>query len=126
MLPARDRHKGSKITKNRDQLTTNEKTLYYTANDDTPVQLTILQRIVTIVNSNAFVLSLPPVSEARYLEFIITVTTSDATMTLTDFPNESYNDSSSWPGDFSLAAADDSITLRSDGQSWTVVSNDIA
>ena len=123
--PLRERHKGSNLDTNQKQLTTNAKVLYYTANDDTTVQLAMYQQIVIVTNSNAFVLSLPSVAEAKGISYTISVTETGQAVTLTDSPNDSYSDSIDWPGDYTLDAEGDSIELRSDGRSWTVVSNDI-
>ena len=126
MLPLRDRLKGSDLDTNQKQLTMNDKRLQYTASDDTTVQLETYQQIVTITNDAAFTLVLPSVAEATGKTFEISVKSTGQDVTLTDSPNESFSDSVSWGGDYTLNTADDSITLRSDGRSWIVVSNDIA
>ena len=126
MLPLRDRLKGSDLDTNQKQLTMNDKRLQYTASDDTTVQLETYQQIVTITNDAAFTLVLPSVAEATGKKFEISVKSTGQDVTLTDSPNESFSDSVSWGGDYILNTADESITLRSDGRSWIVVSNDIA
>ena len=124
-LPARKRHKGSDLNTNQKLLTHTDNDFYYTANDGTAVQLSIIQQDVVITNNAAFTLSLPSVSEARGKKYTISVVNDGNAVTLTDYPNGDYHDSVDWGGDYTLDTAGDSIALQSDGQSWNVVSNDI-
>jgi hypothetical protein len=92
-----------------------------TTSTDT-VQLTRLQQVVKITNNHALTMRMPSVSEVKGISYTISVDTNGNAITLTD----KRSDSSSWGGDYTLDAADDSITLRSNGQSWIEVSNDIS
>jgi len=125
-LPARERFKGSDLDTNQKLLTENDKRFYYTPTSTDAVQLTILQQTVEIDNDYAFVLNLPSVAEAKNITFVISVKQTGNAVTLTDFKTSGFSDSVDWGGDYTLDTADDSITLRSDGRSWSVVSNDIA
>lgn len=121
----KDKHKGSELDTNQKQLTENDKRLYLTT-DGTAYQLSILNQTVVIDNQVATVVAMPPVSEAKNLTFTISVENDGNAITLTDYPDDTFSDSNSWGGDYTLDAEDDAITLKSTGQAWTVVSNDIS
>ena len=126
-LPLKDRYKGSDMKDDLDQLTDNDKRLYLSPDDSSDVQLEAINMIVIIVNDYPFVLSLPSVSEAKKRTYLITIEASGGgeDVTLTDYTGTSYSDSEDWPGDYTLALPGDTITLSSDGQKWTVVTNGI-
>jgi len=124
----RDRHKRSDRNTNQKQLTTEDKYLFYEpAVEGEVLYLTTRQQNVSITNTYAMTIVLPSVAEARKKKFVVSVTATGPAVTLTDSPSISYSDSEDWGGDYTLDAADDSITLKSgNGRSWTVVSNDIS
>ena len=121
----RDKHKGSDLDTNNKQLTDNDKKLYLTT-DGTAYQLNIRNQTVVINNAVATVVALPSVAWAKNLTFTISVENDGNAITLTTYPNDTYDDSESWGGDYTLDAEDDSITLKSTGSAWSVVSNDIS
>ena len=123
--PLRMRHKGCDRDTNQKQLSETDKRFYYTADDDTTVQLASYQQEVIITNNHAFVLALPPVAEVKSIQYKVTVANSGSAVTLTDYPDSTFGDSVSWPGDYTLDTAGDNITMVSSGKSWTVVSNNI-
>jgi len=124
----RDRHKRSDRDTNQKQLTTKDKYLFYEPTVEGEVlYITTRQQNVSITNTYAMTVVLPSVAEARTKKFVISVTATGPAVTLTDSPSVSYSDSENWGGDYTLDAANDSITLKSgNGRSWTVVSNDIS
>lgn len=122
----RKKHKGSELDTNQKLLTEVDKTFYYTADTDDVLYLSPTQQIVYITNNTAFTVVLPSISDAKNITYTIHVYNDSNAVTLTDYPNVSYSDSSSWGGNYTLDAADDYITLRSDGLSWTVVTNGIS
>jgi len=109
-------------------------TLYYTdATTDTEqvIQLEAYQTNVFITlsdgtNTATATLILPPVADAKGKTYSIIVLDAAGGVTLTDYPNASYNDSVNWDGDYTLDANNDKITLFCDGRRWTVVENAIA
>jgi hypothetical protein len=124
---ARDRFKGSDLDTNQKQLTENDKRLYYTPTAEGELlQLTMINQNVVIDNAYGMTVALPSVAEVKNLSFTITVLQTGNAVTLTDYPNDSYNDSVDWGGDYTLDAEDDSITLMSTGSSWTVTNDAIA
>ncbi len=113
--------------RNTDQklLTDRDKRYFYTSSTSATVQLTTRQQIVVITNNVAFTMILPSVSMVKGVSFTISILNSGSDVTLVDHPSATFSDSSSWGGPYTLATADDSITLRSTGVAWIVVSNDI-
>jgi len=103
-----------------------DRTLFYTPEEAESKQLTVRDQIVRCTNDYAVTMSLPPVAEAAGLTFTISVTSATAAVTLTDFGGSSYNDSVNWEGNFTLDAAEDTITLESDGRTWHVLEEEIA
>lgn len=106
--------------------TPHDKTYFYTALTTAAVQMTVMNRVMRITNDFAFTLSLPSVAEAAGLTFSISTVNATAAVTLTDFGGSSYNDSINWEGDFTLDAAEDTISLYSDGRTWHQVDRQIA
>ena len=85
------------------------------------------QKVKCDTTDAAFTLVLPPVAQAKGRQYSIFLDAGETNaVTLTDYPNATYNDSQDWAGDFTLDAADDFIVLESDGEIWTVVENRIA
>lgn len=122
-MRARDRQKGSDRDTDNKTLTDQEKTLF---TDDNTLFLNMRNQTVIIDNKDSGYVVLPSVSECKSLTFDIKVKNTGNAIVLTDYPNGSYSDSVSWGGDYILDTADDEISLRSDGKSWTVVENSIA
>ena len=131
----RDKHKGSDLDTNQKLLSDNDKRYYYTTTaSGGTLELNTRNQTVVITNDHTLTVVLPPVAEcgpdptkrSHPTSFTISIASSTAAVTLTDYPNTSYNDSTSWGGDYTLAAEGDSIELQSTGSSWSVVSNDIA
>jgi len=114
------------MRQNQEIATEHDKTYFYTPTDTTAVQMTVVDRVIRITNNFAFTLSLPGVAEAAGLTFTISTVNATAAVTLTDFGGTSYNDSIDWTGDFTLDAAEDVISLTSDGRGWIVNENRIS
>ena len=106
------------MRQSQETATEHDKTYFYTPTDTTAIQMTVLDRVVRITNNFAFTLSLPSVAEAAGLTFSISTVNATAAVTLTDFGGTSYNDSIDWNGDYTIDAAEDRISLRSDGRTW--------
>lgn len=111
---------------NSETMTGADRTLFYTPEEAEDKQLTVRDQDVRISNDYAVTLILPSVAEAKGLRFHISVDSATAAVTLTDFGGSSYNDSINWEGDFTLDAAEDTITLESDGRTWHIVEEEIA
>ena len=111
---------------NSELLTLADRTLFHTAVESTNKQLTVRDQVVRVTNSYAIEVILPSVAEAVGLTFTISVTSATAAITVTDFGGSSYNDSVNWEGDFTLDAAEDTVTLQSDGRTWHVLEEEVA
>ena len=112
-----------------EQLTEDSRITFYTPTDTSAVQMTVRDQVYRCTNNFAFTLSLPSITEAAGLEFTISTVNATAKVTLTDFGGASYNDSidfNSGDGSYELDAAEDVICLKSNGQQWIEVYNDIA
>lgn len=121
------RYPGSDMDTHQKMLLETDKRLHYEPSEtDEVLQLHVVQQDVRITNSTTMVVALPPVREARSLSYTIKALNTGNAVTLTDYPNASFSDSTSWGGPYTLNTADDNITLRSTGSSWTVVRNNIA
>lgn len=107
-------------------LTYPDRVLHHTAVSGTDLQLTVRDQVVRIDNAAAISCILPSVMEAAGLTFTISVVDADAAITLTDFGGTSYNDSINWEGDFTLDAANDTMTLLSDGRTWHILEEEVA
>lgn len=107
-------------------LTLADRTLFHTTVSSTNLQLTVRDQVVRISNTYAIEVMLPSVLEAAGITISVSVDSATAAITLTDFGGSSFNDSVEWEGDFTLDAADDKVTLRSDGLTWQVLEEEIA
>jgi len=122
MLPTRLRFKRSELNTNQKQLTEPEKTAYIIPIGIATQRLDLLDQIVEVTNIYAFDLLLPSVAEATNIMYKVTTMNNGEPVTLKD----NLDDSVDWPGDFVLTLAGDSVSLRSNGKTWVVVSNEIA
>jgi hypothetical protein len=95
----------------------NDKIYFYTPTDTSAVQLTVRQQKVIINNAFAFTISLPPVAEAKGLTYDITVLTSTAAVTVSNYGYSTTGDSYGWT-DITLDAAGERTQLYSDGTRW--------
>jgi hypothetical protein len=111
----------SDMDSDQDILTDDEKVYRYTS-DGTTIYLTAIQQVVYVNNAVLSILMLPPVADAKGLQYTITIANTGNAITLADY----NDDSTSWPGDYTLDTAGDNITLLSNGKSWSVVTNNIA
>lgn len=110
----------SDMDSDQDMLTDDEME-YRCTSDGTTIQLGVLQQLVYVHNEVASILMLPSVADAKRLQYKITVDSTGNAITLSDC----NDDSTSWPGDYTLDTAGDNITLLSNGKSWFVVNNSI-
>ncbi len=120
------RYPKSKLDTNQKQLTENDKRLYYTASTGSPLFLLVHNQNVIITNDAMCTVVLPSVAKAKNLSFTVKVVNDGNAVTLTDAFSGNFSDSVDWGGDYTLDAAGDYITLKSNGKSWTVVDNGIS
>ena len=113
---------------NNEVLTGPDQIYFYTPTDTTEMYMTTQYKTWRIANAFAFTLHLPPVEEAKGLTFTISVTTATAAVTLLDSGTSTIHQSINWEGStgYVLDAAEDSISLTSDGRTWYVNDNEIA
>jgi hypothetical protein len=100
------------------------KMLYITSDGDTWWLGLFDQDVYITVGASSMTVKLPSVAEANGRSYKITVVSAGVgkSLTLARF----NSDASSWTSDYTLDTDGDNITLRSDGQKWNVISNNIA
>jgi len=109
--------------KEADQLPPSKRTKFVVPTGSAQVvQLAVYEQFVRVTDSAyTCTIVLPPVDAAAGLEYNISCISGSYDVTITDYPN-GFTGSRDW-SDLTLTAAEDQVTLKSDGIGWIIVEN---
>ncbi len=106
----------------------NDKVYHFTTVTGTDIQLAVYQQNVRLANTFAVSCILPSVSQAKGLEYNISVDSATAAVTIYPFNGASYQDAQDWagPANGALDAAEDAATYKSDGVRWHLIEDKVS